>query len=56
MTKQEAFTIVTNVCVQYKGTRQDHQIIAEALGLLDDTRTLPPETPPKPDKPSKAGD
>lgn len=53
MTKPEAINVLTQVCNQYKGTLQEHQILQEALKVIDDTRAIPDPPPSEPSKPSK---
>lgn len=56
MTKSEAINVLTQVCNQYKGTLQEHQILQEALKVIDDTRAIPKAPPSKPKKPRTKGD
>lgn len=51
MTKQEALKILDQAGSQFRGTRQDHASIIEAIRTLDDTGTVPPPPPSKPKKP-----
>jgi hypothetical protein len=34
MNKNQAYTILEQVCAQFRGTPQEHQIIQQALALL----------------------
>lgn len=35
MTKEEAYKIVENICANFRGTRQEHQLIQQALAILN---------------------
>ena len=46
MDKKEAISVVAQVCSVYKGTAQEHQVIAQAiqyLNSLEDKKTEVPE-------------
>ena len=39
MTKQEAISILTQVCNQYRGLMSEHQAIQEALKVVSEEKT-----------------
>jgi hypothetical protein len=43
MTRDEALKIVTQVCVNYRGTLQEHQAIQTALQVIKDALEPKPE-------------
>ena len=36
MTKEQALSLLKQVCEQYKGTLQEHQLLQEALKIVSD--------------------
>lgn len=42
MTKQQAIDLITQVCVNYRGTLQEHQALQEALKVINSLECVEP--------------